>query len=187
MKVTEDAFLQLFPGLDAEKHKRQFDGGMEYLLPAIHRIARENCFTFAAVVATVGHESISLTVMREILAKPGTPIWVLQARYKPYIGRGYIQNTWKSNYLRLSKEPGLEGIMANPSLLEQPKQSAIALEAYWRNAGLSRYTDKGDFLSASRIVNRGNAKTKRMPLGWQDRLLRYTNALDVLRSQNPVK
>lgn len=54
-----------------------------------------------------------------------------QLRYIPYFGRGLLQTTWRANYQKL--EPHIPGVVANPDLLLQPENSAIALAFYFAN------------------------------------------------------
>jgi hypothetical protein len=87
-------------------------------------------------------------------------------RYYPYYGRGFVQLTWKENYLKASKYFGKD-FVANPDEVMEPETSALILvvgmlEGWFTGKALKDYiddldeSDKEDFLefyNARRIIN----------------------------------
>lgn len=80
-------------------------------------------------------------------------------RYYPYHGRGYVQLTWKTNYVRAGKELGVDFVKFPQKLLE-PRNSAEILvvgskEGWFTKRRLSHYItlSKSDFVGARRIIN----------------------------------
>lgn len=78
-----------------------------------------------------------------------------------WFGRGQIQLTWKTNYVRADKELGLNGrLVANPSLALDPHISAMVaiegcIEGWFTGKKITDYTKgiKPDFDGARRVVN----------------------------------
>lgn len=80
-------------------------------------------------------------------------------RYYPYFGRGYVQLTWKKNYIKAGKFLGLD-FVANPDLLLERENSFQILihgmnEGWFTSKKLSDYiTNKSvDYINARRIIN----------------------------------
>lgn len=78
---------------------------------------------------------------------------------KTYYGRGYVQLTWKANYLRLSPYVGAD-LVAFPELALRPAIAAEILfrgmeEGLFTGVGLPRYFNAttNDPLNARRIIN----------------------------------
>ena len=63
----------------------------------------------AYLLATVWHES-RFQPIREIRAKRGTKLYLIQNRYwfTGYYGRGFVQITWKKNYAKFSSLVGVD-------------------------------------------------------------------------------
>ncbi len=76
-----------------------------------------------------------------------------------YFGRGFVQLTWRDNYLRFSERLGLD-LLAQPELaLELPIASQILfdgmVDGLFTGVGLSRYfREDSDWYNARRIINR---------------------------------
>lgn len=146
-----------------------------------------------AFVAELGHESSDLKHLREIWGP--TPA---QARYdvrtdlgntpdrdgdgKKFMGRGGIQRTGKTNYLRFKEATGVD-VVARPELLELPEYAFRSDALYWNDKKLNRIADRltlrGDdkdlatFDKITKIVNGGyNGKV--------DRQSRYLAAIATL-------
>lgn len=80
-------------------------------------------------------------------------------RYYPYVGMGYVQLTWKSNYEKASRKLGVD-FVKNPKLLLKPKYAAPILvigskEGWFTGKKLSDYItlNRSDFKGARRIIN----------------------------------
>ncbi len=132
----------------------------------------------AYILATVYHETGTAMVPTSeyLQTKLDTParrkVRELQDRYFPtYYGRGYVQLTWKKNYLNMSKllkqyKPDVYGSMQDgflvlhPDLLLQQQVSYDVLVIGMLTGafsstgrGLKYYTDKSDFIGARQTVN----------------------------------
>lgn len=151
----------------------------------------------ACWLAQVGHESGRGRFTREIWGP--TPA---QARYEPttklsrmlgninagdgkrFMGRGLIQTTGRANYVhtavRLKALVGESApdVVTAPALLEAPEWAALSAGIFWRDRGLNRYADAGDFLTLTRRINGGTN-------GLADRQMLYTQALSALHLGRP--
>lgn len=85
--------------------------------------------------------------------------------YYPYVGMGFVQLTWKNNYIRAGKELGVD-FLSDPKKLLQPHYATPILvtgmrEGWFTKKKLSDYItlQKSDFRGARRIVN-GTDKAK---------------------------
>ncbi len=80
-------------------------------------------------------------------------------RYYPYHGRGFVQLTWKENYIRAGKELGLD-FLKSPDQLLEPKNSARILvtgsmEGWFTSKKIGDYVtlQKSNFKGARRVIN----------------------------------
>lgn len=96
-----------------------------------------------------------------------------------YRGRGPIQVTFKDNYAALSKYSGVDYI-TNPSLVSSPEHGPVSAAWFWTSNNLVTLSDSGDVLAVSRAVNLGNAHSRGIPNGMDDREARYKRCLSVL-------
>lgn len=94
--------------------------------------------------------------------------------YYPWIGRGYVQLTWKENYKKFGDAIGVD-LIANPKLANDPETAWLILEEGMTNMNLNPghndpeftkytlemyFTDEiSDFLNARKIINPGDKKT----------------------------
>ena len=104
-----------------------------------------------------------------------------------YHGRGYIMNTWRSAYQRLSSVLGVD-LVSNPDLLAQDKDlAAKAAMWYWNGVGCGPYADQEDFEAVCSLINRGEAVPQGPINGWEERLAAYERAKVVIgTSTEPV-
>lgn len=120
----------------------------------------------AYVLATVYHEC-RFRAIKEIRAKPGTPVWKMQEAYwhTGYYGRGFCQLTWEKNYRKFSPVVGFD-LVKDPDLVLHPEIAAKILVYGMKNGtfvalklnssvNLSRFFNetKTDWVGARRIVN----------------------------------
>lgn len=110
----------------------------------------------AYVLATAYHETAK--TMKPINEKGGEK-YLRSKKYWPYIGRGYVQITWRENYVKAGKVLGVD-FVAKPELLLQAKYAAPIIiagmvEGWFTGKKLSDYItlQKSDFKNARRIVN----------------------------------
>jgi putative chitinase len=91
-----------------------------------------------------------------------------------YCGRGLIQLTGKSNYIKFAEsiETPVEEIPEYLSTFEGAIQSACW---YWEENNLNRWADQGDILTLTRRINGGT-------IGLSERKEHYNHAMKVLSS-----
>ncbi len=98
-----------------------------------------------------------------------------------YRGRGYFQLTGKDNYLKYSMSAyGDDRIVKTPELLTQPIDALKSAIWYWETNNLSKWADKDDVLSVSKVVNLGNAASTATPNGMEDRKAQLIRAKKLL-------
>lgn len=80
-------------------------------------------------------------------------------RYYPWYGRGFVQLTWETNYIKAGQKLGLD-LTTNPDRVMDPSVAAQILvrgmkEGWFTGKKLSDYIDlqRSDFYNARRIVN----------------------------------
>ncbi|MNJ25035.1 Chitinase class I [compost metagenome] len=135
----------------------------------------------AAFLAQVGHESGQLQYVRELgseqyLAKYDTGNLAVKLGNTPeadgdgqrYRGRGLIQITGHSNYLRCSLALfNDERLLRTPELLEQPQWAAESAAWFWWVRELSTLADRDEFEAITRKINGGlNGLADRLQL-WE--------------------
>lgn len=103
-------------------------------------------------------------------------------RYAPYIGRTFVQLTWKENYAgfgRWCKGRGLvddiDVFVKNPASLSDLSWAWLGPVYYFETHGLWRYANADNFLAVSQAVNGGDAKigTSFVPNSWTERQATY--------------
>lgn len=83
-----------------------------------------------------------------------------------YRGGGFIQLTFRGNYLEYGNKIGVN-LVDNPTLLMDPNISARVLARYFKDRGVNVALNKKDFLTARRIVN-GTNRVTNLPNGWNE-------------------
>jgi putative chitinase len=96
-----------------------------------------------------------------------------------YRGRGPIGLTGRANYAEIATATGLP-LVEDPDLVSSIDGGAATACAWWAARGLNAYADRNDGLSIGRIINLGNAKARRLPIGHDDRVARTRRAFEVL-------
>lgn len=144
----------------------------------------------AYVLATAYHETAhTMKPVREY----GGEKYLKSKSYYPYVGMGYVQLTWKHNYVKASKVLGVD-FVKNPKLLLEPKYAVVILvtgmkEGWFTGKSLKDYIDSVDeedkedlreFANARRIVN---GTDKQVAIG--EIALKYEQSLKV--TQKPVE
>lgn len=135
----------------------------------------------AAFLAQVGHESGHLRFVEELWGptaaqktyegRTGLGNFERGDGYK-YRGRGLLQITGRGNYAEVGKALGLDLIRC-PSLLTTPREAARSAAWFWRQHGLNKYADRGDFEGLTRKINGGLN-------GYIDRCALWVTAQEVL-------
>lgn len=73
-----------------------------------------------------------------------------------FLGRGDIQTTGRTNYLRTSLGVyGDDRLLAHPELLELPAEAAKAACWFWADRKINQCADANDFVGATHRVNGG--------------------------------
>lgn len=111
---------------------------------------------YAYVLATIRHETADKFAP---ITEMGSQKYLRLKPYYPYIGRGYVQLTWKWNYEKFGKM--LDILLAeNPSLANEPETAWKILElgmtkGLFTGKKLGDYfsDSKRDFYNARRIIN----------------------------------
>ncbi len=70
-----------------------------------------------------------------------------------YYGRGYIQLTHRNNYQDVGNKIGVPDLADNPDKMLDPDISAKALAKFFKERGVSNYTQNDDFVGARMPVN----------------------------------
>ncbi len=96
-----------------------------------------------------------------------------------YHGRGFLMNTWRAAYVRLSEVLGVD-LVSNPDLLTRPDLAARAATWFWEQHDLNSYADRGNFKAVAAIINTGRADGA--PNHLTERLHFYDRAKRVLSS-----
>ncbi len=100
-----------------------------------------------------------------------------------YHGRGYIMNTWRAAYQRLSHVLGVD-LVSNPDLLAQRKDlAARAAVWYWTLNNIGPVADGGNFEGVCSLINRGELVPRGPINGWEERLAAYERAKTVLGTE----
>ena len=118
--------------------------------------------TLAYALATAEHES-NFTPKDEYPANPYSSdprqryIASLQANYEGgwrYHGRGLIQLTHASNYQAMGRRIGMgDELLKNPDLANNPDIAAKILAAFFKDRGVAKIADSGNFYAARGPVN----------------------------------
>jgi hypothetical protein len=111
-----------------------------------------------AAAATVAVETRSFQPIRERRANPAKQpaLWATQERYWPsgYYGRGFVQLTWRGNYLDAGENLGLD-LVGVPDLALEPTVAARVLALYLKQKGIPAAAEAGDWRRVRRLVNGG--------------------------------
>ena len=111
---------------------------------------------YAYILATIKHECAETYAP---ITEMGSQHYLQSKSYYPFIGRGYVQLTWRNNYQRFKEILGID-LINNPDLAKDPETAWKILEigmskGLFTGVKLSNYfTDtKTDFKNARRIIN----------------------------------
>jgi putative chitinase len=89
-----------------------------------------------------------------------------------YLGRGLIQLTGKENYGNCGLGIGVD-LLADPTLLLDPRYAAISAGWFWNKKGLNALADSQDYETMTKRINGGL-------IGLDDRKAKIAKALSVL-------
>jgi putative chitinase len=113
----------------------------------------------AAFIAQLAHESGSFRYYEEIAdghdyegrKDLGN---IVKGDGKRFKGRGLIQLTGRNNYRSFSNFCNID-FVSTPSLVAEPKYSALAAGWFWNRAGLNDLADRDDFKGITKRINGG--------------------------------
>lgn len=165
MKLTKEGFnilrTELFKTLD----QRQVDQ-LNYIV----RKSEEHGLTYpetAYTLATIYHETGLVrdgVVYRSMypVKEQGSDKYLRSKAYWPYIGYGYVQLTWKSNYERVGKLIGVD-LIATPEAALLPQVAIVIalkgmLNGWFTGVGFRRKRpvnkyDRASYVRARAIIN----------------------------------
>ena len=97
-----------------------------------------------------------------------------------YHGRGYLMNTWRAAYERLSRVLDVD-LVSHPDRLANDKNlAARAATWFWTNHDLNNHADARRFTPVASTINRGETVPRGPINGFDVRLGLYRRALDAL-------
>ena len=113
---------------------------------------------YAYVLATIKWETADTF---KPITELGSDKYLKSKKYYPYIGRGYVQLTWSSNYKKFGDKLGID-LLGNPKLANDPETAWKVLELGMTNSKvnftgvtLDKYFNDNtkDWTNARRIIN----------------------------------
>ena len=107
---------------------------------------------YAYVLATIKHETADTFAP---VTERGSQKYLRSKRYYPYIGRGYVQLTWKFNYEKFGKLLNIP-LAENPALANEPETAWKVLELGMIK-GLFTGKKLGDYIKKKK-KNRNNKR-----------------------------
>lgn len=111
-----------------------------------------------AAAATVAVETGVFKPIRERRASQQRQPWLYeqQARYwdSGFYGRGFVQLTWRHNYEETGAALGVD-LAGNPDLALEPTTAARILARFFREHGVAKAADAGDWTRVRKLVNGG--------------------------------
>lgn len=164
MQLTQQQLLAILPSA-----RRQAGVFVSALNTAMARRQINTPKRMAAFLAQVGHESGHLQYVRELggaryLAKYDTGKLAERLGNTPeadgdgakYCGRGLIQITGRTNYIKVSVALfGDARLLDTPELLEQPEWAAESAAYFWWTNSLNGLADADRFTDITRRINGG--------------------------------
>jgi predicted chitinase len=102
-----------------------------------------------------------------------------------YHGRGYIMNTWRDAYERLSSVLGVDLVRDPDKLANNKNLAARAAIWFWEKGNvtgesINRYADQGNVKAVCSITNRGQVEPQGPINGWDMRVHFHQRALNIL-------
>ena len=153
--MTEAFFAAIRPLFGGKLKQAQVDG-LNAILAATATLPRSYR---AYILATAYHETAhTMQPIREYGRGKGKKYGAIDQTGKAPYGRGYVQLTWRDNYLRADRELGLGGrLAADYDLALDPAISAQILvegmlDGWFTGKALKDYLP-GNYVDARRIVN----------------------------------
>lgn len=156
IKISSNGFSLLRSKLFNGKLKQSQVSGINTILAAINEYKLPDKRQAAYIFATAYHETAK--TMQPVV-EYGSDVYLRDKKYWPYIGRGYVQLTWKENYEKFTKLLGVN-LVKNPALACDPEIAAKVMmigmmKGIFTGKRLSDYISslKCDYVGARRIIN----------------------------------
>jgi len=130
--------------------------GLNFLINKLKSSPIQSLRQQAYVLATIKHETAETY---QPIKELGSSQYLQSKKYYPFIGRGYVQITWESNYKRFGELLRID-LVEKPDLALRPEISWVIAElgmtkGLFTGKRLSDYfnENKTDFVNARRIIN----------------------------------
>lgn len=145
--------------VDATGCKRQrVEANWPFVLRALEDIGIGDDMTQIAAVATIAVETgVFAPIIEKRASQEKQPaIWSLQNRYwdSGFMGRGYVQLTWKENYDKYGKAIGVD-LVNNPDMALEPETAAKILAYYFKEKKVNESANAKDWRRTRVRVNGG--------------------------------
>jgi putative chitinase len=154
MKVTIEQLRKIYPfaGLRIATFIDPLNAAMEEF--EINTLIRVQMF-----LAQIGHESGELRYVRELATGEAyegrKDLGNVQGGWgKLYKGRGLIQLTGRSNYVKMQDALGIPCV-DHPELVETPVNACRSAAWFWKSHGCNELADKDDFMGVTKRINGG--------------------------------
>lgn len=124
VSINQDEFLKVYKILFGKLTQSKTEA-LQFLLTKLTTSARIDSIPKKSyVLATVKWETADTF---EPITEYGSAKYLQSKKYYPFIGRGYVQLTWKSNYKKFGDFLGIDLIL-NPQLANTPEVAWQILE-----------------------------------------------------------
>ena len=131
--------------------------GLKFLLDKLDESAVFNLASeYAYILSTIKHECAE---RYKPITEMGGQAYLRSKKYYPFIGRGYVQLTWKANYQTFANILGID-LLNEPRLALEPENSWKILEigmsqGLYTGKKLREYVneDKTDYRNARKVIN----------------------------------
>lgn len=167
MKITLELFFELYRKYFGKLTQGQVEG-IEFLLKkavSSKLIASKTIdITLAKIAYILATVKLETAHTFQPITEMGSRAYLTSRKYWPYIGRGYVQLTWSSNYIAFGKVIGKD-LYNEPNLANEPETAWLILEEgmtdltpqdpEFTGKSLEDYfNDNGlDFYNARKIIN----------------------------------
>lgn len=158
-EVKKKLFTKRFVGAEGAKQIE----GLDLIIDEWERRKNVPIPFLAYILATAYHETaFTMQPVKEY----GGEAYLKKKKYYPWVGRGYVQLTWKENYLKAGKKIGVD-LIANPDAAMVPENAVRILfdgmlEGWFTGKKLKDFIDdiqeeeeedRREFEEGRRIVN----------------------------------
>lgn len=153
--ITEEILKKIYPSSTLDNRLKYVGYLNQYMDDfEINTIKRKQFF-----LSQIGHESGQLKYSEEIASGKNYEGRIDLGNTEKgdgikFKGRGLIQITGRSNYLKLSRAFSIN-FMVTPELLKYPEYAVKSACWFWKTKGLNEIAETGDFKKATRKINGG--------------------------------